>query len=282
MANMKSKRPQFIFVKLIIAFQFFTLLAIVSLHGGPHRNRADSLQTNVEPLLPTVSAMQPAVAEAAAGAQYAYSHRRWGQRCPVIPYKININTEQVGKGNGSAEDFRRAIIAAADTWSAVEGANFTLVYGGATDATTIGFNGENEIVFLDRGLDQPSGLARYWFTDENVIMEADIWINDAYNWDATGAPDADEVDLQSVALHEFGHWLALAHDADPDAVMNATIEMGSLKRRLHRNELAGIRAIYPRRPDSPCPPGPKPVPNAEPTWPRIHTPRAVYLPLIYK
>lgn len=297
---MASKHLLWTLVKFFLVLQLFVAFAIMSLYGVPYQDHPGFLQTTFEPLEPTAAAVSSNGSQLPTGAEYVYNHRKWAAECPAITYKININTEQAGKENGSVADFRQAIIAAANTWSAVQNADFTLVYGGPTDATEISFNGVNEIVFMDQGPDQPSGLARYWFTDDNVIVEADIWLNDAYNWDATGAPDADEVDLQSVALHEFGHWLSLAHDTAPDSVMNATIEMGSLKRELSRNELAGIRFIYPRPPNSLCPPGPtprSPLPST-PTSTLSATPippstsrrsrtdislnRTLYLPLIQK
>jgi len=185
--------------------------------------------------------------------RFRYKERKWAGTCPEVKFKININTAQAGGADGSVETFRNAILAAAETWNGVTTASLVLSYDGATNATDIGFNGSNEIMFVAQGLDQPAALARFWFTGDKTIIEADIWLNDDYNWDATGTPDPNEIDLQSVTLHELGHWLALGHDANEDAIMHATIPMGKLKRDLHQNDVDGIGFIYPARATEDCP-----------------------------
>lgn len=195
---------------------------------------------------------------------FVYKNRKWGGDCPNIEYLINVNTDQVDNGDGTEEDFRQAIINAARTWNAVDGADFVLSYGGETDAEKTSYNGSNEIIFAHKGTTEPSGLARIWYTLDYVIVEADIWINADYQWDTTGAPSADELDLQSVAVHEFGHWLALGHDDSGDAIMFSTVTMGTVKRDLHQNDIDGINFVYPRRADSPCATGEVPSKTATP------------------
>ncbi|MEM7129723.1 MAG: matrixin family metalloprotease [Chloroflexota bacterium] len=214
------------------------------------------------------------------GLGFVYKDRKWGGSCPEIKYAININSSQVDGDYGSTEDFRNAVIAAADTWSAVQSADYTLTYDGTTDALETGYNGVNEVIFSSQGVTNPTGLARFWFNEENIILEADIWFNDNFEWDATNDPPYDRVDLQSAALHEFGHWLALGHDSDPEAVMHQTLTMGTLKRTLNQNDIDGISFIYPRPADSACEiitavtqtPTATPTATNEPT--ATHTPTA--------
>lgn len=186
------------------------------------------------------------------GNGFVYKNRKWGGTCPEVKFKVNVNSTQVDKGNGSTEDFRNSIVAAANTWNAVASADFVLEYDGPTDAIKTGFNGINEVIFESQGTSMPTGLARFWFTADFTIVEADIWFNDDFDWDATGDPRFTEVDLQSVALHEFGHWLALGHADNPGATMYPTLTMGTLKRELHQDEKDGISFIYPRPADSTC------------------------------
>jgi hypothetical protein len=89
----------------------------------------------------------------------------------------------------------------------------------------------------------------WWKLDNGQIIETDIRFNDYYAWDATGAPSSGEPDLQTVAVHEMGHWLSLGHDTDagcPNStpVMCASYVMGTLKRALGANDIAAIKAIY--------------------------------------
>jgi hypothetical protein len=89
------------------------------------------------------------------------------------------------------------------------------------------------------------------------ILDADIEINEAGHdievIDHAGPPSvplpgSDQVyDLQIVLTHEAGHFFGLAHSTNPDAVMFASDEGTSLKKRqLSSFDVDGICAIYPR------------------------------------
>ncbi|GMI86947.1 hypothetical protein like AT1G59970 [Hibiscus trionum] len=62
------------------------------------------------------------------------------------------------------------------------------------------------------------------------------------NWSTNPGPD--EIDLESVTVHEIGHLLGLQHSMATDAVMYAYFESGVTKRRLNRDDVHGIRALY--------------------------------------
>ncbi|KAK8510085.1 hypothetical protein V6N13_103687 [Hibiscus sabdariffa] len=62
------------------------------------------------------------------------------------------------------------------------------------------------------------------------------------NWSTDPGPD--EIDLESVTVHEIGHLLGLQHSMAPDAVMYAYFDSGVTKRRLNRDDVHGIRALY--------------------------------------
>lgn len=173
-------------------------------------------------------------------------HRKWAAPHAGAAFYLNLNTKQMGDENGDRNAFRQAILAAAASWSAVPGADFTLAYGGESNATTTGYNGVNEVLFMHKGAQERAAAAQVWYTADQTIVEADIWINEDYGWNATGTPDADEVDLQSALLHEFGHWLILGHSADDHTVMFSRLTTGTLKRELQPPDEQGIRVIYPR------------------------------------
>ncbi|XVF23427.1 hypothetical protein REPUB_Repub13aG0037200 [Reevesia pubescens] len=62
------------------------------------------------------------------------------------------------------------------------------------------------------------------------------------NWSIN--PGTDEIDLESVTVHEIGHLLGLQHSLVTDAVMYAYFDSGITKRKLHRDDVHGIRALY--------------------------------------
>ena len=54
---------------------------------------------------------------------------------------------------------------------------------------------------------------------------------------------AHAMDLQTVATHEIGHLLGLAHTPVQEAIMYAVISPGSTK-GLNQDDIDGIRALY--------------------------------------
>lgn len=172
-------------------------------------------------------------------------HRKWATTDALVPFYVHINTQQAGQNDGSKTDFLGAILAAAGTWSQVPIANLTFQYAGRTSSTSTSYNGVNEIVFMNKGLGERGAAAQIWYKRDLTLVEADIWINDDYDWNAKGTPDAHELDLQSVLLHEFGHWLVLGHLADADTVMYPKIPAGVVKHQLHQDDEQGISTIYP-------------------------------------
>lgn len=69
--------------------------------------------------------------------------------------------------------------------------------------------------------------------------------NTRYSFTTDGS--AGTYDIQSVAVHEFGHWLKL-NDVYfwpwEGKVMYFTLNTGTLRRSLHQDDIDGINAIY--------------------------------------
>jgi hypothetical protein len=77
------------------------------------------------------------------------------------------------------------------------------------------------------------------------IYDADMEVNTA-QYDFAVSDTAPGADLLSVATHEAGHFLGLAHSADPEATMFAAYTPGTITQRtLEADDIAGICAIYP-------------------------------------
>ncbi len=214
----------------------------------------------------------------AAAMIYSYDGVHWPGDNPAVSFYVNPVSTQSGPDDGDQADFLNAIRAAAQTWTDVSSAAFTLAYAGTTTHQDVGLNGVNEVIFTDQGAeDGIVGRARYWYgLPSKELVEADIWFNDAFDFDATGSPGPSEIDLQSVALHEFGHWLVLGHDDDPAAIMHYAMTAGVVKRALHQNDIDGVSAIYPC-PDNTCGPTPSPTNTPLPPTPTF-TPIATSTP----
>lgn len=182
---------------------------------------------------------------------FVFEELRWPGADPEIYFRANPSVPEAGGPDGSTEDFLAALTNAAVTWSIVPGAAFTLIYDGSISATDVEYNGVNEVIFFPGGQGSVAGRSRVWFNSERTILEADFWLNSDLDWDATGNPGPPELDVESAALHEFGHWLGLGHDSDSAAVMYFSLTTGSLRRALHPSDAAGISYIYPC-PALPC------------------------------
>jgi hypothetical protein len=164
----------------------------------------------------------------------------------------------------SVTEFQSALARAFATWEDVPTSSITFEFAGLTsaepseddDLSVIGFQDHPE---LDRVL-----AATTFVTDEEAgeIVEADIFFNLSFEWSAGTASDPTRFDLQSVAVHEIGHFLGLGHSAIgetellPDgrrrvlgtgAVM-FPISLGRgaiVDRALQPDDIAGVSDLYP-------------------------------------
>jgi Matrixin len=170
---------------------------------------------------------------------------KWPGTAPKIKVKVNLNSSHIGEQGGSADLFLTAIKNALRTWSVVGEAELTLLYDGDTTATSTGFNTKNEILFMPKGAGSQVGQAQVWFTSSGAIVEADIWLNDDYQLDATGAPQGTEIDLESVTLHEVGHWLPLGHTTNPNDMMYPVLGAGQRRINLSSDDSSRLAALYP-------------------------------------
>ena len=95
-------------------------------------------------------------------------------------------------------------------------------------------------------------LTETWYlVDSNKILEADTVFNDDKTWSTESTPPAGAYDVQSVMLHEFGHWLSLWHSACTQQggipiVMQPYVPSGQngLRRNLAQDDKDGAKAIY--------------------------------------
>ncbi len=170
---------------------------------------------------------------------YSYSGYCWPHPPdPVVGYRINENTADCS-GEGAA------VQTAAATWNGA-GTRFAFSYAGASAATAYSYNGSNEILWKGLGSGGTIARAIIWYSG-STILENDIEFNDYYIWSAAASCPGGQFDVETIALHELGHWLCLndLYDAaDAAKVMYGYGSTGTTKRALHADDIAGIQYIY--------------------------------------
>ncbi len=172
---------------------------------------------------------------------FSYGGAKWASG--TVSYYINENTSDC-TGEGAA------VQAAAATWSSA-GAAFALQYAGARSVTSASKNGYNEIFWTTSPEQSGSAaLATTWYSGSDVV-EGDIAFNDTLAWSIGGGGNTN--DVETIALHELGHWLKLADlygdigDGVNDIAkaLCGTAVTGSTRRTLATADRDGIQWIYP-------------------------------------
>jgi hypothetical protein len=134
-------------------------------------------------------------------------------RWPDGPIRYFVNERDIP--GVTAGDFRSAIGRAAGTWQAVPGVRLRFEDQGFTTAAPVGLDGRNTLGFQDRpDLDRVLGSTSLLLdADTGALVEADIFFNTRFPWSVTQQGEAGRVDVESVVLHELGHFIGLGHSA---------------------------------------------------------------------
>ena len=162
---------------------------------------------------------------------FAYGGKQWP--LPTCTYRVN------GGGNAAMEPM---VDAAAQAWTAA-GSLFQFRDGGTSTVTKLLTDGKNDI-FWGPGLD--SGIIASTWVDAvgSCILEVDLMFNSSIHWgDGTNGT----MDVQTIALHEMGHWLNLRDlygPGDAEKVMFGYGGEGDVRRELTPGDMAGIQWIY--------------------------------------
>jgi len=164
----------------------------------------------------------------------------------------------------TAADFQAAVGRAFATWQAVPTASITYELAGVTSASPGSDDGSSVLGFrsrpdLDRVLASTSFLVD---TATGALLESDIFFNSSFAWSVSPAGEAGRFDLESIALHEIGHFSGLGQSAlgetelistggrrvlSAEAVMFpiAYTSGSTAARTLKADDIAGISDLYP-------------------------------------
>ncbi len=172
---------------------------------------------------------------------YSFSGYSWPHPpITAVTYRIYENTGDC-TGEGSA------VQAAADTWNAT-GAEFSFRYSEAASIIAAGFDGVNQILWTNMGSSGIVAQTSIWYNiNTNFIIECDMEFNDYYTFSSASIASLGAFDIQTIALHEFGHFLCLNDlysPTDSAKVMYGYSSPGTIKRNLHVDDIQGIRNIY--------------------------------------
>jgi hypothetical protein len=171
---------------------------------------------------------------------FAFDHigARWSASKRPVSYAVNSDSAPGG--------FESAIVAAAATWSRQSQIDFQFRYQGATNINRSSYQDNVHAVYYSPsggGMD-PTTLAttQHW-TSGGQLVHFDIVFNGQQNWSSN--PSRWQFDIESIALHEFGHSLGLAHSTHGQAVMYRSVSAGKRQRQLTSDDLSGAAALYP-------------------------------------
>jgi len=175
---------------------------------------------------------------------FGFGQQSWGAGNPTVQYYV---------GQNLAADYVAAVQSAGGTWSSNAGIRFVLQ--GTTNNSVLSNNGSTEVMLGPLPPETPPGVigqASCWGTS-SVITECDLLLNSGMSWSTATPTPTGFMDVETITLHETGHWLKLLDlygsvDGENDSakVMYGFNPGGptGMKRSLHADDIAGARYIY--------------------------------------
>jgi hypothetical protein len=179
-------------------------------------------------------------------------------RLPVRYFVSNLDAEGV-----SAPQLATVAQASFAAWAKVSGISLAGEFVGMTNAVPFVDDNLSVIGFQSRPeLERTLGATTFGF--DNVtgqLIEADIFLNSAFDWSVASAGQSGRYDVQSTLTHEIGHLFGLSHSALGETELRASggrrvlaaqsimfpvaFAPGSIEdRTLKADDIAGVRDLY--------------------------------------
>lgn len=189
-----------------------------------------------------------------AGPASAYSLIGWDwdwQSAPMsTPFKINVSG--FPSSIGTTTQVTDALRGGQDLWGDEGGADFSFNYGGTTTQTS--WSGDGTLISQYSSQTVSGGtlaVSQSWgWSGDMTDCDQRYYARNAYGpirWSADPAGAGwNELDLEFVAAHEYGHCAGLDHSSNSNAVMyaSATAGTGPSWRHLHNDDKNGLQAMY--------------------------------------